>query len=172
MPIRTLFICGIAIALLGCDSGVEQAADPMVSAKSFVFYTIDPASSFDPSNGVGLGDEPTPEAQAKPDKRPRLHSYLILGSVEVDRKEDRRALLAALRKGMDESDGKMAKCFDPRHALRIEKESETIDYVICFECYQVETILPGSRSVTAVTESPKRVFNEFARRYGLTVAPE
>ena len=49
--------------------------------------------------------------------------------------DDRKTILAALQAGMGK--GQMAKCFWPRHGIRVVKDGQATDYVICFECGQV-----------------------------------
>ncbi len=36
------------------------------------------------------------------------------------------------------SDAYVIECFNPRHGLRLQIGGRTIDFLICFECQQVE----------------------------------
>lgn len=65
-----------------------------------------------------------------------FHGWKVLGKTAVKDADTRKALLAALDKGAKDNDGSVAKCFNPRHGIRIKAGDQTIDLVICFECFQ------------------------------------
>jgi hypothetical protein len=67
-----------------------------------------------------------------------FHGWKVLGKTTVKDADTRKALLAALEKGAKDNDGVAAKCFDPRHGIRIKAGDQTIDLVICFACYQTK----------------------------------
>jgi len=58
----------------------------------------------------------------------------------------------AIGKGPNQS----AKCFIPRHALRVTKDGETVDVVICFECVLVKKCPSTASSSTAKRRSTSR----------------
>jgi hypothetical protein len=47
-------------------------------------------------------------------------------------------LNAALRSGIHSSIGLEAMCFNPRHGIRVTRGSTVTDFLICFECQQIE----------------------------------
>jgi hypothetical protein len=73
-----------------------------------------------------------------------LYGCHILGKVEITDPEQRRELIAALREGIATPDVVQAKCFYPRHVLRVEQGGRTADYVICFQCGNYRLYLDGS----------------------------
>lgn len=116
-----LLACVVVVAALsGC--GRDPVAG-LEAPEQLTLYSVD-GRDFEP------GQEP------KVDEK--FHGYPVLGKVEITETAKRREIAEALKDGMALSDGKMAKCFWPRHAIRTVTRGRTIDYVICFECYQVK----------------------------------
>ena len=76
-------------------------------ADSFDLYSLDPAA------GVGTG----------------FHGWLVLGKTTL-KGDAAKTVRDAVEKGCKGSDGKQAKCFIPRHGIRVGD----LDLVICFEC--------------------------------------
>jgi hypothetical protein len=72
----------------------------------------------------------------------RLHGRLVLGKTTISDPTKRSELLARLDAGIADQ-GKGAKCFDPRHAIRATYAGKTVDLVICFECGWVYVYLDG-----------------------------
>jgi hypothetical protein len=94
-----------------------------------------------------LSLDPTPRKDDDKD----FHGYKILGKTTVKDAETRKALLAALYKGIKDSDGSAAKCFNPRHGVRATVDSKTVELVICFECLQIATYPALPRMGTVLT---------------------
>jgi hypothetical protein len=93
--------------------------------------------------------EPEPEKGAgKAPKASLFHGWLVLGKTALKDAKTRKAALDAL----DESVGMgaMAKCFDPRHAIRAAHGGTTVDLLICFACGQVYVYFNGNRDKTLV----------------------
>ena len=96
-----------------------------------------------------------------------FHGYRVLGRAEIKGASEKQALLDALAEGITSSDGGIAYCFEPRHALRIQTGDARLDLNICFECLQ---IFPhgfnGDRGIP-VTRSPEAVFDAALKKHGL-----
>jgi hypothetical protein len=79
--------------------------------------------------------EPEPDEKAAKDpKATQFHGYLVLGKTtlgDANLKKARESLELGI--GM----GRVAKCFDPRHGIRVTKGEKTADMVICFRCGQI-----------------------------------
>ena len=72
----------------------------------------------------------------------------------------RKKLVAAFEKGIEDSDGTIAACFNPRHAMRVTHNGKTPDFVICFECVQVYVFLGKEHMKTLLTTgSPQAAFD-------------
>ena len=143
----------------GCasnDVGVEEA---FVNADTFTFYTVDPHSPLKRDGGQVKAD-----AEA-------VNEWIVLGKVDVPDKADRRKLLAAMQRGIDESDGSAAACFEPRHAMRIQSGTDSITYVICFACSRIVVHYGSGETESKLTsDSPSATFNNFAQSAELPVA--
>ena len=114
-----------ALALFGAgrSAGAEIPRDTRAAlekAAEWELYSLDPEHQKDPpQDGV--------------------HGWRVLGKTTIKDADTRKTLLAALEKGAKDNDGTVARCFDPRHGIRVKDGDKTIDLVICFECFQVKT---------------------------------
>jgi len=143
----------ISVAFAGCGGGSVLNLD---APEQLTLYSID-------GRDFKQGEEPKTEE--------KFHGYPVLGKVEITDVDRRKEIVAALKKGMARSDGKMAKCFWPRHAIRAVEKGRTIDCVICFECYQLEVHEGNSKSVKPTTREPQEVFNRHLKQAGVPLAP-
>ncbi len=85
----------------------------------------------------------------------------MLARVSVKDKETRAAVVAATLKGIQESDGSIARCFEPRHGIRVVHEKKTVELLICFACSQTEVFVDGKGIGTApTTRSPSATLNK------------
>ena len=97
---RIVSLALLVALVVGC--GQDSIRD-FNSPDSLTLYSID-------GNDYGAGEGPNTDEF--------FHGYPVIGKVEVQNLENRNATMAALRKGIADSDGTMAKCFWPRHAVR------------------------------------------------------
>jgi hypothetical protein len=130
---------------------------PASNAKLFL-YSLDP-------HDVSRFEGKLPENSAK-----SFHWMPILGSVEIIPLQEKTNLLGALAKGVRESDGLEANCFDPRHGLRIVTKTATNDFVMCFECLQVQASGFPSSGNFLTSGSPAGTFNKFLDKYKIKKA--
>ena len=117
-------VCVLAVAV-GRSHGDEIPADAKTAlekATEWELYSLDPEHQKDPP-------------------KDGFHGWKVLGKTTVKDADTRKTLLAALDKGAKDNDGTVARCFDPRHGIRVKAGDQTIDLVICFECYQVKTFM-------------------------------
>jgi hypothetical protein len=142
-----------SLALLGCGEGSVTGLD---SPEELTLYSLNPAD-YEP------GKEPQTEE--------KFHGYPVLGKIAISDASQRKALAMALKSGLAHSDGKMAKCFWPRHAIRTVEKGHSIDYVICFECYQLVAHEGTSDTIKPVTREPQALFNEQLKQAGIPLAP-
>lgn len=99
-----------------------------------------------------------PRLSSKPAKD-AFHGYRILGSTQIPDPPTRKKLVTALEKGIAENGGRtLAHCFNPRHGIHVTRAKEHADFVICFECDQIQ--IYGAASVEVLTTgSPLPIFN-------------
>jgi hypothetical protein len=97
----------------------------------------------------------------EPKEKPKdgFHGWRVLGQTTVKDAETRNKLLAALEKGVAENKGEVARCFNPRHGIRVTHDGKTADLVICFECLQVKAFAGDRGHDFLVTRSPQPTFD-------------
>lgn len=66
-----------------------------------------------------------------------FHKVRILGRTELDGTRS-AAAIAELEAAVAGWDGLRAACFDPRHALRVTAKGHTYDFLLCYDCHQLE----------------------------------
>ena len=104
-----------------------------------------------------------------------FHGWKILGKTMVKDAAVRKEIVTALDKGIAESDGNGAKCFDPRHGIRAQRDGKTVELVICFECMQVQGYLDKSEKSDVhflVTKTPQDAFDKVLKAAGVKLAPK
>lgn len=102
-----------------------------------------------------------------------FHGYKVLGRTQITDPATRRKLYDALQTGASWNLTGTAKCFDPRHAIRVTAVDSTTDLLICFECLQVE-VHSGAAQETKfiVNQKPEAVFDQVLQDAGVPLAPK
>ena len=103
------------------------------------------------------------------DKKPKdgFHGWKVLGKTTLKKKEDRQKVLKAIRKGIADSDGSVAGCFNPRHGLKGKAGGKTVELVICYECLSLEVYVDGKRSSVLTARSPQPELDKVLRGAGV-----
>ena len=102
---------------------------------------------------------------------PRFHGYPVLGQV-VATPDERRAILEAVTSGVARNYGDAAACFEPRHGLVIANGLRSGDFVICFQCWQMEiheSFLPHTWAYTS--REPEVVLSAILRAHHVVIPP-
>lgn len=110
----------VVLAAVGRSSAADMPADvkaALEKATEWELYSLHPE-------------------QTQEEPKDAFHKWRVLGKTSVKDADTRKTLLAALEKGAKDNDGTEARCFNPRHGIRVKAGDKTIDLVICFECYQ------------------------------------
>jgi hypothetical protein len=68
----------------------------------------------------------------------QLHGYAITGHATLNDTDKCQQIANLILRGIRESEGMSAACFNPRHGLRIEHEGKRLELVICFECLSLK----------------------------------
>lgn len=121
----------LMIAASGCGSGSLPGLD---AADQLILYSID-GRHFEPGE--------------QPKTAEKLHAFPVLGKIEMTDAAECDELITALKNGVSTSN--VARCFWPRHAIRVMKNGRTTDYVICFECLKLYVHDGNTRRVIPVT---------------------
>ncbi len=109
-----------------------------------------------------------------PPNAEQFHEYPVLGKLEITEAEQRKAIMTAIERGIWTAKyGRGGGCFWPRHGIRIERDGELLDYVICFQCHNLE-VYSGSVQDhgAATTENAKGLLNRLLVDAGIPLAPE
>jgi hypothetical protein len=124
MKTRAPSFAPLLLAFAACTSATDNrlpadAEAALRSARTMELFALDPTP-------LRLG-VPQPEKGA-------FHDYPILGRASLTDAVQAKALGELVLRGIRESDGKVAACFNPRHGIRVEQNGKTLDVVICYEC--------------------------------------
>jgi hypothetical protein len=92
-----------------------------------------------------LSLDPSEKRQESTD---RFHGWKILGQTTV---RDKGGVVKAIEKGVADWDGLVARCFRPRHGIRVQSGSSIVELVICFECGLILTYVNGDWSESVYT---------------------
>jgi len=170
----------IALLVAACTSDSTgpgaDASDSASEAPSSAASGTDPADA--PIDwGFLAGAEPLTIRRLGPNPgtgdtpAPALHGYPELAVADLHDEALAAELMGALRRGVEESDGTIARCFMPRHAITAAFEGATTDLLICFECHQIKVIVTDSsgrsRRTVPVTDGPREAFERLFAAAGI-----
>jgi hypothetical protein len=99
-----------------------------------------------------------------------FYNWKILKKVEISDIKTREDLKDALKKGIAQSDPKIAaRCFNPRHGIKILQGKETFELVICFECLRMDSYKNGHQvEGFSTTASPESFLNKILKKSKLS----
>lgn len=172
----TAKLIALTLAVAACAG---RAADPAPSREHDPpVATVDVANDRIPWDALARADSLTirrtsPNRSEEGASGPLFRMYAERAVVEVTDAGLRRDLLGALRAGVEESDGSIARCFMPRHAISAEVGGLEIDLLICFECYQIHYVrsTAGAADETyttvPVTDTPREAFERLFAAAGI-----
>ncbi len=149
---RRIFLLLCCLTLLaGCSSSNDaipsSARRVLEHADSFELLSLWPRS------------DDTEDKAWRKDTREILHWTIILGGVPIKSAADRQNLLDTLDRATDDKIAPHA-CFNPRHAIRAVRDSDTVEVVICFECEHMEVWYNGERIGGGSVHDVSSVFNK------------
>ena len=145
---QTRFVI-VLIATLATLAGCGDSDGPI---ESMTLYSL---------NGE---DSPRPD---KPWKGETFHGFGVLGKTDVPSPSDRLAILAAVKKGIAQSNGAENKCFWPHHGFSMVQNGKKVDYVICFHCLQLQRFMDGAGKTIPTTTSPAATLDAQLAKAGI-----
>jgi hypothetical protein len=157
-PAAVLF-AGTAPSARAADNKLPEAAQKALEqAPELTLYSLDPSP---------------PKDKDKGDDKDDFHGWKVLGKAAL-KKDDATAVAAAVVKGVADSDGKAAFCFNPRHGVRAAAADGTVyDFVICFECLQVRVFADDKKLPGALTAaSPQPALDKLLKDAGVPLPPK
>jgi hypothetical protein len=126
----------------GCGGGKRSLAEVfriLEKADAIELYSLDP----DPDRKQKAGG---------------FREWKVLGRTTLTG-DDKKAIVEGLQKGIADSDGKEAKCFNPRHGIEATHDGKTVELVICFECLSISGWNDGTPLKVLTTGGPAKEFN-------------
>ncbi|MGH8519744.1 MAG: hypothetical protein ACREUE_20010 [Panacagrimonas sp.] len=100
-----------------------------------------------------------------------FHGWEVIGRTSIRDEEKRKKLVGAFKTGIEENQGIGAACFRPRHGIRITEQGKVTDFIICFECFQVQVMVDGlPQKAVLVTRTPEPAFNEALKQAKLPLS--
>lgn len=137
----------LLLPLVLCTAcGTTEASAPEgVSADAHAVLT-------EPETFEILSLHPSPHEEAgAPTPADDFHGYKTLGRAAVDEPSERRRIVELLYRGIRESDGSVAACFNPRHGIHAEAGGRSVDFVICYECLSMFVYEDGAERESLTT---------------------
>lgn len=154
-----LLCCGLACCSTARGNRLPAAAEDVLrGASELEIFALDPMPLDEGSDTSGT-----------------LHGFPILGAARITDASLRDELVGLVLRGIRESDGSVAACFDPRHGLRAVHEGRTLELLICFECLQIhahgEVATPsGGYEILLTAQSVEPAVTRIYEAAGLRIA--
>jgi len=167
----------ILLAIVGL-TWVQSA--PLFSAETNTSATPKSFLPLDLKNLLTQADEftllslnPTPDFEHKATKT--FHNHAILGQTKIKNGAPRDKLVTALADGIGAKELNIpgvinipADCFNPRHGIHAKQNDEAVDFLICFECGQIQANSNrGTNWSFLTTCKPAAAFNRALRNAGV-----
>ena len=96
-----------------------------------------------------------------PDAEEMFRGIPVLGKVEITDPVKRKEIIDALN--VSKAEGRSgAKCFYPRHGVRVVEGGREVDHLICFECHWLQIYLNGvlRSDLVPISQHAQPVFNK------------
>jgi hypothetical protein len=147
----------MSLVLAGCNR--LSFGDPV---ESMTLYSLDGIHEVDEWDKKPRGEEKA--------KGELFHRFPVLGKTEITSASDRSAILAAVKKGIAKNNGRPNKCFWPRHGLTLVQNGRHIEFVICFECLQLDEYTDGQRVRKLTADAASGLMNEHLEKAHVPLA--
>ena len=115
MQSRQLAIIAYLLFTAGCARESVESVTDVETPEKLILYSVD-GRDFEPGNAPKVDEA--------------FHGYPVLGKVEITEAEKRNEIIAAVKDGIARSDGKLAKCFWPRHAIRTIEKGKIANVIV------------------------------------------
>lgn len=162
-PLRTLLI--LAALVLSCRA---QPARPEKSAETRQAESAKAIEAlFSGLNSVELFALDPSYRQKDDDPAPKLSRWKITARATLADPKAIARLGSAIAGGIRESDGATARCFNPRHALRFQKDGKDVTVIICFECLQASVEGAADIKGFITTGRPEPAFDDVFAAAGI-----
>jgi hypothetical protein len=117
-------------------------AAALQNASTVTLFSLDPAITLDELKGFE-----------------RLRDWVVLGQTDLLDSSDRAAAATAITEAVKNWKGGAAMCFNPRHALRVTTKNHVYDFIVCFECSQMQVYDGRKRVAYLFVSGTQEVFD-------------
>jgi hypothetical protein len=140
---------------------IRKSLKPLAAARIISLYSIEPPGFSEPDE-----DDTGPLTREAGET---LRGYAVLGRVDLSEDSKRTAVIRAIDDGIRKGD-EPALCFRPRHAIRVEDDGKVVDYIICFECWQIYVCTGRQRTMEVTTSAPQKLLDRLLSDAGIPLA--
>jgi len=102
-------------------------------------------------------------------KGAKFHGYNCLGQITLTGLDEQTAI-AEFKKAVPKEVQPMALCFDPRHALRVVSGHHSYDFLLCYECAQMEVYVDGKQITTLSASGSPDILNGLLKKAGIPIS--
>jgi hypothetical protein len=142
-------------ALAGCGSGERLPPDArtvLEKADEIELYSLNP-------------DEKAKKAAGG------LQGWEVLGKTTL-KGDEKKDIVKELQRGIANSEGMAAACFNPRHGIKASHDGKTVELVICYECLSMKGWTDGTPFSVLTARGPEERFNEVLKEKGVELPPQ
>lgn len=118
--------------------------------------------TIDPNNRL----TPKQAAEENP-KKSRIDGFLVKSRATTRDRAQIKSLALSLRRGIEQSDGEPALCFDPKHVLRVPRPSGDMIIVVGFSCSQGYILGFSGMDMFTTTNAPEAEWQRIFSANGL-----
>jgi hypothetical protein len=151
-----IFAVAAVVAMAACGPGSQEHRHPEAYKSPSWGSNVIPAPAaaiLDQADHFELLSlDPHPQGKAA---KGDFYGYRVLGTAFIENTETRKKLVSAFKRAVAENQGYVAACFNPRHGIRVARNEKQADFVICFECAQVQVF--GEVQGTFLISSSARI---------------
>jgi hypothetical protein len=131
------------------------AIQALNSSDSVVLYSLEPYT-----------EDPDADRNWKGAK---FDGYNCLGKLPLTGRQTQVAI-AEFTKAIPEEKGPVASCFDPRHALRVVSGHHTYDFLLCFQCGQMEVNEDNKSIADLCAYGSPDALNKMLKKAGIPIS--
>jgi hypothetical protein len=164
---ETVVVVVVVAAMAACASGSQEIGHLEAHDAASEVRNVIPATAAaileqaDQFELLSLNPDQQ-QKQAKGD----FHGFRVLGTAVISDTETRKKLVSTFKKAVAENHGTAAACFNPRHGIRVIRNEKRADFVICFECNQVQ-VFGEVQGTFLITSSAQPLFDSVLRSSGV-----
>jgi hypothetical protein len=162
---KVFVVATIYALFLGCGSQAKKESGEVDTPTKLTLYSIDFREA---------AEEYKDKHSEKPknDGKARIGDYVVLGKIEIKNPQQRKEIMDSIREAIRKP-AEQAKCFWPRHLIRVEEREGASEIVICFECsgYSASGHL-ATEGILPISDQPKALLNSILKDAKIEMVPE